>query len=575
MATIAEYNNNPGNIRPPKGVTYKGQIGIDDKGFAIFENYDYGRGALIKDIQIKQKKGVNTPHSFIDIYTPASDENPEEARDNYKIGMTEHLGLKNTNDPFPEGSAEKIADFIEKFESGKQSPSLQPPSSQPPSTQKKDDPNNPFSVGVPLADKAREASKTEETTAASPESSVDEIDPTKATLAGAAANLFLPMFTDPKVTPRIDTSKAEEANLSAQDKLDLARRNLDAAYPRPDDEPPMSRPNFEDEYRQSQSEMERIKNEQRLAEARLKGLPKAPPALEIPAPPAAPDAVSRTKAGDPGAVNWVHSMSDEVPEVVANKALNMRGDNPRGGQAIIDANTAAIEKQASLGLGDYGLARTEGGVELALPPTTVAERQAEIEQQNKANQAELAQKAEQARLQQQARAYELEQQRLAYEEEIERLRQQRAEAGKRLNETSSQMKTVAPLQRALTKAEMDAEIAKRKLARAQQQPNAAGRVLENVGVGSTKMGAIPRTITGGGLGYIGLMSYQDALAKYKAGDTSEAVLQALQAGSAGMALLPPAGKTMTKARGAGLLGTGALGTYQLGRRLLKERPPEE
>jgi hypothetical protein len=169
----------------------------------------------------------------------------------------------------------------------------------------------------------------------------------------------------------------------------------------------------------------------------------------------------------------------------------------------------------------------------------------------------------------------LEQQRLAYEEEIERLREERRMTGQRLNETSGQIKAVTPLKKAVTKAEMDAEIAKRKLARAQQQPNAAGRVLENVGVGSTKMGAIPRTITGGGLGYIGLMSYQDALAKYKAGDTSEAVLQALQAGSAGMALLPPAGKTMTMARGAGLLGTGALGTYQLGRRLLKERPPEE
>ena len=399
-------------------------------------------------------------------------------------------------------------------------------------------------------------------------------EPEMGAIAGAGINALLPMPFDPKITPRVDTSKAEEANLSAQDKLELARRNLEAASPSLD-EPPMSRQSLEDAFRQSQGEMERIKNEQRLAQERLRALPRAAPVLEVPATVSAPEAVSRTKAGDPGAVNWVHSMSDEVPEVVANKALNMRGDNPRGGQAIIDANTAAIEKQANLGLGDYGLTRTEGGVQLALPPTTVAERQAEIERQSQANQAELAQRAEQARLQQQSQAYQLEQQRLAYEADLERLREERRMAGQRLNETSGQIKTMTPLRKAVTKAETDAEIAKRKLERARQQPNAAGRVLENVGVGSTKIGAVPRAITGSGLGYLGVMSYQDALARYKAGDTSEAVLQALQAGSAGMALLPPAGKTMTKVRGAGVLGTGALGTYQLGKRLLKERPPEE
>ena len=38
MSTLAEYNNNPGNLKPPKGVTYEGQIGVDDNGFAVFEN---------------------------------------------------------------------------------------------------------------------------------------------------------------------------------------------------------------------------------------------------------------------------------------------------------------------------------------------------------------------------------------------------------------------------------------------------------------------------------------------------------------------------------------------------------
>jgi hypothetical protein len=387
-------------------------------------------------------------------------------------------------------------------------------------------------------------------------------------MVGAGVNALLPMLTDPQVSPKIDTSKAVEAERVAQDKLELARRNLEQAVPQ-------GAENLEETYRQSQGELERLKNEQRLAQEQLRGLPRSAPTVEMPSASVVADAPSRTKAGDAGSVNWVHSMADDVPEVVANRALNMRADNERGGQAIIDADMAARQRQANLGLGDYGLTRTEGGVQLALPPTTVAERQAEIDRENKERQAELDARTEQARFEQERQAYLLEQQRLAHEAELERLRQERSAAGQRQNVLAGQTRQAAPLKRALTKAETDAEIAQRKLARAQEQPNAVGRVLERTGVGSKKIGAIPRTITGGGLGYLGVMSYQEALARFKAGDTSEGVLQALQAGSATAALLPPAGKTMTKVRGAGTLGTLGLGTYQLGRRLLKDRPQDE
>jgi TolA-binding protein len=391
-------------------------------------------------------------------------------------------------------------------------------------------------------------------------------------IAGAGVNALLPMLTDPKISPRVDTGRAQEAELLARDRLELARRNLESAAPQ-------GVGDLEDQFRQSQGELERLKNEQRLTQERLKALPKTAPVIEPPAPsspfPQQVDAPSRTKAGDAGAVSWVHAMSDDVPEVVANKALNMRGDNPRGGQAIIDANMAAMQKQADLGMGDFGLIRTEGGVQLALPPTTVAERQADIERQTKESQAELESRTEQSRIQQDLLTQRQEQERLRLQSELDVDRKLLASAGQRHNVIAGQTKTAAPLQRALTKAETDAEIARRKLARAQQQPSAAGRVLEGAGVGSTKMGTVPRAITGSGLGYLGVMSYQEALERFKAGDTSEGVLQALQAGSAGAAMLPPAGKTMTKARGAGVLGTLGLGGYQAGRRLLKDRPPEE
>jgi len=115
---LSTWNNNPGNLRPPKGVVYQGQIGIDPKGFAIFEDPDSGRAALINDINIKIKRGINTPDAFIDIYSPAGKENPDDSRKNYKSHMAKSVGINSPTDPFPEGSAEKIADAITGFEAG-------------------------------------------------------------------------------------------------------------------------------------------------------------------------------------------------------------------------------------------------------------------------------------------------------------------------------------------------------------------------------------------------------------------------------------------------------------------------
>ena len=78
-------------------VTYDGQIGIGDRGFAIFETPEYGRSALINDIQHKIQSGINSPDSFLDKYAPEGD-NSDEARDNYKIHLMKHLGLKSSDD---------------------------------------------------------------------------------------------------------------------------------------------------------------------------------------------------------------------------------------------------------------------------------------------------------------------------------------------------------------------------------------------------------------------------------------------------------------------------------------------
>jgi hypothetical protein len=411
--------------------------------------------------------------------------------------------------------------------------------------------------------------------------SANKIDPENAAILGAGANAILPMLTEtPKISPRLDTAKVEEAYRSAQDNLKLSRQDLNKAVPQ-------GMGNLEETYRQSQAELERLKNEQRLAQERLKGQPKTAPVIEPPAPSSPFPQVTREGRasgpkveGDSGTRNWMiqeAGQKHQLPEAILDLATGKSKDSPTGGKALIDQDLANLQKIKQLGAGDFGLTVLPSGVQLQLPPTTVEERQADIDKQNQANQAELEQRAEQSRLQQEAQAQRLEQERLANEADLERLRQERAQVGQRHNVITGQTKAAAPLQRALTKAEKDAELVRLKLQRAQEQPNAAGRVLERAGVATTgpaKVGALPRAFAGAGAGYLGVMSYQEALERLKAGDTSEAVLKALQAGSSAAALLPPVGKTATKVRGAGALGMAGTYGYEGVRRLLKERPPE-
>ena len=396
--------------------------------------------------------------------------------------------------------------------------------------------------------------------------------------AGAITNLLFPPMTNPETAVKVDTGKAQEANLTAQDKLELARRNLQNAAPQ-------GTADLEDAFRQSQGELERLKNEQRLAQERLRGLPRTAPVVEPPAPSSPFPQVTREGRasgpkieGDSGTRNWMiqeAGQQHQLPEAILDVATGKSKDSPTGGKALINQDLANLEKIKQLGAGDFGLVTTEGGVQLQLPPTTVAERQADIDRQAQESQAELERQAESQRIQQETQARRLEIERMVHEAELERLRQERARVGQRHNIIAGQTKSAAPLQRALTKAETDAEVARRKLARAQEQPNAVGRQLQNVGAGSAKIGALPRTVVGGAAGYAGVMSFQEAVKRFNAGDTSEGVIKALEAGAAGAAMLPPAGKALTKVRGAGVLGGLGLGGFELTRRLLKDRPPEE
>jgi hypothetical protein len=150
MTSLAEYNNNPGNIRPAKGVKYEGMIGVDDKGFAIFEKPEFGQKALVNDLTYKlEKRGIKTPSDFVDIYSPAGDENSEDSRDNYKIYIAQMLGLKSTKDPFPENAVERLSQAVTNFEGG----TWQTPQKETPAAKSGEEPSGEY-VGetVPSAD---------------------------------------------------------------------------------------------------------------------------------------------------------------------------------------------------------------------------------------------------------------------------------------------------------------------------------------------------------------------------------------------------------------------------------------
>lgn len=145
MTSLAEYNNNPGNIRPAKGVTYEGLLGVDEKGFGIFEKPEYGQKALINDLTHKlEKRGIKTPAEFVDIYAPAGKENTEEARDNYKIYIAQKFGLKSTSDPFPENSVDKLAQAVTSFEGGTWQ--------EKPKEETKDEPTDGATAGTKIVD---------------------------------------------------------------------------------------------------------------------------------------------------------------------------------------------------------------------------------------------------------------------------------------------------------------------------------------------------------------------------------------------------------------------------------------
>ncbi len=83
-------NNNPGNVRPT-AIPWLGQVGIDDKNFAIFADISYGIRAWLSNFYSSIKKHhTDSLISYVTRYAPASDGNNPEI---YADTMSKKTGI--------------------------------------------------------------------------------------------------------------------------------------------------------------------------------------------------------------------------------------------------------------------------------------------------------------------------------------------------------------------------------------------------------------------------------------------------------------------------------------------------
>jgi len=633
MSTVAEFNNNPGNLKPV-GFTYKDQIGVDDRGFAVFATKEAGRNALIQDIQIKQKRGINTPQSFIDKYAPAGAENPEDARDNYKVGMAGHLGLKNTNEPFPEGSVEKIADFITLFESGKQATPEAP----------KVDPNNPFAAGVPLADKARQASTTEVTTDTTPPAK-DFVDPATAAGVGALVSGVGQLGSQPEYFgPPPDINEIKESARSKISTLEESGNKTIAALQEAEDkalrrhqiaadrlQKRMSNPSpiaggqtladLELDFKISQYALQSADRELKARIAEQKAKVPSTPAVTAPSAPQTVPAAPETPSiiTDPNAPSvdqhtraiqgtTVDDVTGRARQTTYNERTSQIARNAANQQAVLQAlgQQGIVSPSKAFALTEGISGSTPSGV--MVNPDLAGERQ------------------QQAELEQRMVDDKAAQERLAQQNEMDRLKQERALAAQRSSQAQSALtKAQSARTSGVTRAQTAAETAEDRALAARQDlesgrktaqeilnenaakvsaqakadvkaakaaPSGVSRYLANTGVavgktgllnpvGRTTIGAIGGLQAARGINELANMPIEELIKRYQAGERSPELLAAIQqAANAGAqtgfgaaATVPVIGPRTARIKGAGAIGTGLMGAYE-GYKALTEKEPQ-
>jgi hypothetical protein len=577
MTSVADFNNNPGNLKP-KGFTYKGQIGVDDRGFAIFENKDAGRSALIQDIRAKQRQGLNNPNAFIDKYAPAMAENPEEGRDNYKIFLAQNLGLKNTTDPFPKGSEEKIADLIAQFEGGQPSA----PAGKEESGAKK-----PFEDFKP-----RVFTQDDEPPPPLPKTGVEKAIDFATDVGGsvvnkvvenpelpAAAGLGLIKGTLEKVLQSPEKhlvgegEKTPQQVQSARDAARAAETRVGEVERIASSREPIDVDSLQREFDMRKMGKELMEDELREAQKNLKGLPKnyVPPAepAALPSGTSAPEgrvgpASGPTIEGDSGPRNWTirtAGQKHQMPEAILDMVTDQTKESPTGGMRLIREDLANLEKIKELGMGDTKLATTPSGVQLQLPTSVAADYEGQLAAKQAQEASEQAARAQQVEAQRLAAEADLARQRQMAEIRLEQARKSKISAGERAAE--AKRKANAAQQRSAAQARSDAaklETAQISARTAQQTAKeAAAAQPSGLTMATREAGrrfAEKAPIIGNVLGAAGAtLSTDEAIDRYKKGDYSGAVLGTIEAALNAASMAPPTSPAGLMTKGVGTVGS--------------------
>jgi hypothetical protein len=299
--------------------------------------------------------------------------------------------------------------------------------------------------------------------------------------------------------------------------------------------------------------------ELRAAQRDLRALPRTLP-VEQAAEETAEQIASRTKQGASGASNWVRAMGEDIPEVLAAQAENMRKDNPKGGQAIIDANTAAKQKLQSMGLGDFKLTEAGPG-QLALPPQEAARLEQELAAKQAQEAAEQTVRTQQAEAQRLAAEADLARQRQAAEQRVEQSRRLKVESGQRASDAKKAANTAKQQVEArarsdaskLDTATINARTAQQTAREAAEaQPSALKMATREAG----RRFAEKAPIIGNVLGAAGAtLSTDEAIDRYKKGDYSGAVLGTIEAALNAASMAPPTSPAGLMTKGVGTVGS--------------------
>lgn len=371
-----------------------------------------------------------------------------------------------------------------------------------------------------------------------------------AALAGAGAGLAAGIVagnTKQPTSPRLEA--AQERLQVARDKLDEVRSRAGTG---------VSLDDLENDLRMRQLAAQQAADELRVAQAELRATTRPTPvsaAAEV-----ADDLPGRKVPGASGASNWVRAMGQDVPDVVAETAENMRKDNPKGGQAIIDRDVAAKQKIQQLGASDYKLTG-QGKGQLMLPPELAAEKTAALE--SELTQRQAADAAERTRL-----ANEAESRRIAAENRAELARRERQRSGMARREADQAVKQARTAQGQVQRAQSGVNVAQQAVERAgAAKPGVLGQVgAATAKVAPKALGVISGAATG--------MAAMDAIEKFKQGDYSGAVLPTLEATFGVMSMLPPAHPILLALRGLGTVGGTALAGYE-GYKAIRGEPQTE